>query len=185
MSLKNIGSIIPDNSHQKIFMLKDNFIILLDHLNYGTMLIEEKEQILLIPKNPEAIAVAEQTKNINIANAILKYNHYSLKGNLEEKRNILIAIANEYDTFLHKRLDGFNNEFNMATFLINNCHIRHNNKSGKDKIEYISNLKDEELENLYDEIYQLILFCILSERNNARMKKFIEETKPLITNNKK
>lgn len=165
-------------------IMSENIKILLEHLNYQK--INDNDNILLIPKNPEAIAVAEQTKNIEIANAILKYNHYSLKGNLEDKRNLLISIANEYNGFLHSKLAGFNKELDMAIFLINNCHIRHNNKSGNEEKKLIANLKNEDLEKLYDDTYQLILFCILAKTNVERMKNFEEKVKkPIINGGKK
>ena len=161
-------------------ILDGNIDILLDHLNYQKLFNKEMEQILLIPKNPEVIAVISDIENIEIANAIFKYNHYSLKGNIAEKRNLLIAIFNEYNTYLHNPVGGFAKEFKMATFLENNCQIRHNNKSGDDKKEYVSNMEDKELENMYDETYQLVLFCILAKKNTDRMK-LLQEKQKLIT----
>lgn len=174
-SLDVIKNIKYDENKYKI--LKDNINLLIENTNYEKFIDKKTKQILLIPKNPEAIAVAEQTKNIEIANAILKYNHYSLKGNLEDKRNLLISIANEYNDFLHSKLAGFNKELDMAIFLINNCHIRHNNKSGNEEKKLIANLKNEDLEKLYDDTYQLILFCILAKTNVERMKNFEEKVK--------
>lgn len=183
-SLDVIKNIKYDENKYKI--LKDNINLLIENTNYEKFIDKKTKQILLIPKNPEAIAVAEQTKNIEIANAILKYNHYSLKGNLEDKRNLLISIANEYNDFLHSKLAGFNKELDMAIFLINNCHIRHNNKSGNEEKKLIANLKNEDLEKLYDDTYQLILFCILAKTNVERMKNFEEKVKkPIINGGKK
>lgn len=156
-------------------MLNENIDTLLEHINYEKIKDKENKCIYLILKSPQSIAASEQTKNINVANAILKYNHYSLKGNIPEKRNLLISIANEYDTFLHSSLGGYNKEFTKACNLINSLNIRHNNIDGRNKNKIVANMHKRELEIWYDELYQLILFCILAKKNADRMKKFDTE----------
>ena len=64
-------------------------------------------------------------------------------------------------------------------FLLNNMSIRHNNKEGTDKKEIIAKMSDEELEKLYDEIYQLLLFCVLAKDNKERKNKMAEFLKGL------
>lgn len=49
--------------------------------------------------------------------------------------------------------------------------IRHNNKSGKNKKELVAQMGDDELESWYDELYQLLLFCVLIEDNKERKDK--------------
>lgn len=57
--------------------------------------------------------------------------------------------------------------------------IRHNNLSGKNAVPYVQNMSDVELEEWYDETYQILLLCILEydniERNNkiSKFKKII------------
>lgn len=145
-------------------ILKDNINLLLEHLNYTKQVNNEQEQVLLIPKAPAAIAVAE-TAPKDIAFAILKYNHSSLKGQLEEKRRLLQSIANEYEELFKKPIEGFSDYFKTARGLLNNLNIRHNNM-GKDLIKNISN---QDLERCYDELYQLMLFCILIRDNKQRL----------------
>ena len=58
--------------------------------------------------------------------------------------------------------------------MLNNVHIRHNNKSGKNKKEFVANMSDEDLENWYDETYQLLLFCVLIKDNKGRKDKLDE-----------
>lgn len=55
--------------------------------------------------------------------------------------------------------------------MLNNAHIRHNNKEGSDRKELIANMSDEELEHWYDELYQLLLFCVLAKDNKERKEK--------------
>jgi len=164
------------DSHQKtqqFIMLEDNINILLDHLNYEKQIFEEEEKVILIPKNPAATAAAEISSK-DTAMAILKYHHASLKGQIEEKRRLLLSIANEYETLLTKPISGFSDYFDKATNMLNNLNIRHNNKVGKNKKDYVANMKDEDLERWYDELYQLLLFCILIKDNKERKNKITE-----------
>ena len=161
------------NSKVYEFIL-ENIRIILDKLHYEEYINEKEEKVILIPKNPAATAVAEITKNKDIAFAILKYNHASLKGDLEGKKQLLISIATEYEPLLSKPIDGFSDYFDNATNMLNNLNIRHNNKEGKHKKDLLTNMSDVELEKWYDELYQLLLFCVLIN-DNVKRKKNIEE----------
>lgn len=63
--------------------------------------------------------------------------------------------------------------------MLNNLDIRHNNKAGKNKNALATNLSDEKLENWYDELYQLLLFCVLIKDNKKRKDKMSEFLKGL------
>ena len=160
------------------YMLCRDIDILLEHLNYEKHVFEEEEKVIIIPKNPAATAVAEISSE-STAMAILMYHHASLKGQLEEKRDILRRIAKEYEPLLDKGIDGFSDYFDKATNMLNNLDIRHNNKAGKKKNALAINLSDEELENWYDELYQLLLFCVLIKDNKERKDKVAEFLKVL------
>lgn len=169
------------NSYQKtqqLIILEDNIDLLLSHLNYEKHIFEVEEKVIIIPKNPAATAVAEISSE-STAMAILMYHHASLKGQLEEKRDILRRIAKEYEPLLDKGIDGFSDYFDKATNMLNNLDIRHNNKAGKKKNALAINLSDEELENWYDELYQLLLFCVLIKDNKERKDKVAEFLKVL------
>lgn len=155
-------------------LLNNNIEILLEHLNYEKIIFNEEEKVILVPKNPAATAVAEITENKDIAFAILKYNHASLKGNLSEKKRLLVSIANEYEALLDNPAVGFAPFFDKANGLLNNLHLRHNNKSGKDKNQIVVDMSDKELEKWYDELYQLLLFCVLI-KDNVKRKNEIDE----------
>lgn len=150
-------------------ILKANINLLLEHLNYTKQVNNEQERVLLIPKDPAATAVAEIAPK-DIAFAILKYNHVSLKGQLEEKRRLLQSIANEYEDLLEKPIEPFGDFFTKTNGLLNNLNIRHNNKKGKNQHEAVVQMNEQELEKWYDETYQLLLFCILSKDNTERKK---------------
>lgn len=159
-------------------MLIQNIMFLLDHLNYEEHYFEDEEKLILIPKNPAATAVAELSSE-DTAFAILMYHHASLKGKLEEKKDILRRIAKEYETLLDKGVDCFSDYFDKARAFLNNLDIRHNNISGKNKNHLLETMSAEELENWYDELYQLLLFCVLIKDNTARKNNMADFLKGL------
>ena len=145
----------------------ENLNYLLEHLNYEKLIISKEEKVLLVPKKPEATAVAEISSE-NTALAILMYNHSSLKGDVEEKRKLLYQISLEYETLLKNPIEGYNDFFNKTNQLLNNLHIRHDNKTKDGNKNLIIEIDDNELENWYDELYQLLLFCVLIHDNLER-----------------
>ena len=164
---------------REIRIIKENCDNLLEHLQYQQKENKQDEIVILIPKNPAAISVAEITENKDIAFAILKYNHASMKGDLEGKKQLLLSIANEYEPLFKNPIDGFSDYFNKVTGILNNLHLRHNNKSGKDQHQLVVDMTNEELEKWYDELYQLLLFCVLIKDNVARKNRMAELLKKL------
>ncbi len=165
ISLVNTKLMYPNcQKTQQFVMLEKNIEILLDHLNYEYLDIKEEEKILLVPKNPAATSVAEiSTKDTAIA--ILMYNHSSLKGNLSQKQSLLLKIYIEYEKLLKKPIDGFSEFFDKTKGLINKLNIKHDNK------KEISDIDNIQLEEWYDELYQLLLFCVLIKDNIERKNK--------------
>jgi hypothetical protein len=169
---KNIIQLFHDNYRNddrtlvlfpSINILSKNINILLDHLNHEILYIANEEKILIVPKNPAGTAVAEiSTEQTGMA--ILKYNHASMKGDVEEKRKLLVEIAREYEPILDKPPDGNATMFTKTNGLLNCLHIRHNNIEGK----YSKELPDD-LEKWYDELYQMLLLCVLLSDNVERM----------------
>lgn len=162
----------------EFFMFEQNIKILLEHLNYEEHVFDEDEKVILIPKNPAATAVAEISSE-DTAMAILMYHHASLEGKLAEKKDILRRIAQEYEPTLDKPIEGFTDYFKTANNMLNNLDIRHNNRDGKNKKKLVLNLTDLELENWYDELYQLLLFCVLIKDNKERKDNMSEFLKGL------
>lgn len=56
-------------------------------------------------------------------------------------------------------------------FMLNNIHIRHNNKSGKSKKDYVSKMRKDTMEKWYDETYQMLLLAFLLNEQPSRSKK--------------
>lgn len=151
--------------------LQGNIDTLLAHLNYERSFLD-KDKIILIPKNPAMTAVAEISTG-ETAMSIFIYHHASLKGELEKKRGLLVNIAREYEDLLKSSVDGFQEFYRVANQVLNNFHIRHNNKDPNSKNTKID-LSDDELEELYDDLYQLLLFCVLIKDNCERKAKLSE-----------
>ena len=92
--------------------------------------------------------------------SILRYNHHSLQGDVDAKRAILQAMGQKLEP---RRKELCSNLEDQIFYLLNNLHIRHNNQTKEDKYykEYISAMEKEELEQWYDELYQMILLAFL------------------------
>lgn len=160
-------------------ILLENMQILLDHLNYEFKIFNKEEKLILIPKNPAATSVAEISDE-ETAMAILMYNHHTLKGNLEAKRELLNSIARTYEPLLKSPIEGYKDFYEKTNQLLNNLHIRHNNFEEENNKNLVIDIDDKTLEHWYDELYQLLLFCVLIDDNLKRKKetvKFLQQLK--------
>lgn len=116
-----------------------------------------------VPKDQAAISVAEIV-DPNLSYRVIEYNHHSMKGDLERKKEILLAFAHNLEPQL-KRIKQFNSslEDNLSC-LFNNLNLRHNNvdqNGGNNYKSFVANMKKEEIEHWYDTIYQMCLLAFL------------------------
>lgn len=164
-----------DNEYE---YLQENVLGLIEDLGYEARAFEDEEKVLLVEKNAAATAVAEVTEPA-IACKVIEYNHFLLEGNIEEKRNILLALADKFEPIRPelKKIDA-KLESNIG-YLLNKMNIRHNNKDGKMADGYVANLSSEELEKWYDETYQMLLLAFL-ERENVERNRMVDELKKKI-----
>lgn len=131
----------------------------LAHYGYKGEYLRDKQQLIVIEDKPEATAVAEITQDVRF----LRYNHYLLKGDLSAKKELLLAFGSDLEpkraTFeaVNKTLT------NDIFFMLNNLHLRHNNKVAGDKHykAVVAKMDDATLESWYDELYQMILLAYL------------------------
>ena len=154
-------------------------IIKYDLDKIGHKIYETKDgKILIVQKDPAAVAVADIVEP-NLADTIMEYNHYLLKGDMKTKQSILKIIA---DALEPKRanLRQANKKIETEFFyLVNNMNVRHNNcdeSNLKCYNEKFAKLSEEEKEEWYDEIYQESLMAFLVLEQVERTKK-IEEFK--------
>lgn len=150
----------------------------------GYMKSEEDGFIIFVEKSQAAIEVAELLDG-QISYKTISYNHHSLKGNLDEKRSILLQYADLLEP-KRKQLESLNKtlETNLF-FMFNNMQIRHNNKDPKNKSKYkeaVAKMSKDELEKWYDDTYQMCLLAFL-EIDNAERKERISELKKRMENN--
>lgn len=149
------------NESQDFIMLNENIKLLLDNMSHKIVKDDEKQIFLIVPNNPEGAAAAEISSD-HTGFAILRYNHRLLKGKLKEKSKILATISNEYEDILKNPPNGYKELFDKTKALCNQLCIRHDNAQNQLNV---SKLKDNELEQWYDEIYQMLLLCILTYKN--------------------
>lgn len=157
-------------------VMKDN----LQKYNYKAYLCDER--ILVIEDKPEVTAAAEIAEQ-NLSVDIIRYNHRVLKGEIESKKQILIALGAELEP-RRRELQTLNKQLSEDIFfMLNNVNIRHNNKNSKDTSKYkefVSKMDDVQLEKWYDELYQMILLAMLLLDNVDRTAE-VKDLKDKIT----
>lgn len=141
----------------------------------GYMQAEQNGLTIFVEKDPAAIAVAEsEFIPESLSYRLISYNHYSMKGNLAEKKATLLDFANLLEP-QRTNLERIDRTFASDLFYaFNNFHIRHNNadtQSPKFK-EPIGALSKEQLEFWYDEVYQMCLLAVLRLEHVGRKKTF-------------
>lgn len=164
-------------------ILDENIDIALEHLNFCKYELNNEERIILIEKNTSATAVAEIVDE-DTACKVIEYNHYLLKGDIDKKKEILLQLASKYEG-MRNSIKNLNSKLDDDIgFMLNNIHIRHNNKSGKNKKEYVSKMRKDSLEKWYDETYQMLLLAFLLNEQTDRSKK-ISQLKEKLNNTRK
>lgn len=139
----------------------------------GYMSAEEDGYIIFVEKSHAAIAVAEVLPT-PVSYKVISYNHYSMRGNLETKRSALLAFANLLEP---RRMDLETVDRQFASdlfYAFNNFNIRHNNidPSGPKYKKNVGDLTNEQLEEWYDEVYQMCLLAFMRLEHIPRKQRF-------------
>ena len=157
--------------YTNFYLLFDIMTDCLSHYNHTAVYDENTEQVLVIEDNPAITAVAEIVEP-KLSLDVLKYNHHTLRGEIDKKKAILLELGAELEP-KRKTLSGINSTLEDGIFfMLNNLNLRHNNMSPDDKNykEFVAKMDSETLENWYDELYQMILLAFLEidqiERNS-------------------
>ena len=139
----------------------------------GYMSTQKNEVTIFVPKSEVAIEVAKIIPD-DISYKVIEYNHHSLKGDLAGKKAILLLLADKLEAGKEKLAQKDNTLKANLFFAFNNLDIRHNNCNIESRYykEYVANMDKKELENWYDETYQLCLIAFLELENIERTKKF-------------
>lgn len=140
----------------------------------GYKLIRSNNRLIIVEDNAfanEAAQAVSEFADVKEALSILEYNHFSNKGNIDRKKEILIKIA----SLLEPWRDDLNNNIEFKNVLklknnnkvlaleklfrmFNELNIRHNNED-----QMLTGLSDREIESWYDKIYTMSLFVILGK----------------------
>ena len=152
-----------DDVHQQAITIVTNIMAFLEKLNYEILEAEE-DRYIIVAKNPATTQAVEIVEDTPTSIALIEYNHYALKGNLEEKRRVLTALGSYIEPILRSRVlqkAGYTQLESDVGFMLNCFHVRHNNKVGAKAQDYIVSLNDTQLEEWYDKIYNAILSVII------------------------
>ena len=143
-------------------MIKVNIFVILNKTGHDFSRGEDGI-ITIHKKDALAASVIEGMDDKATAKAILEYNRFNMKGDLAGKRKLLKQIGDFIEPTLQKRnkLPAPLNELaDDVSFCLNNLNIRHNNKEGNYKKDFLDTLPDNDLEVLYDDAYRTALLLI-------------------------
>ncbi len=136
-------------------------------------------ELIIVEKNAVAVEVADTFPIV--ADPIIEYNHYLLRGDLKRKKELLIAIADSLEP-KRKELNTINKRVTDDFFyMVNKMNVRHNNSDPSDEKNYNSKfamLNNSEKEEWYDLIYEqgLTLYVLLAQKSRTeKIKVFKNE----------
>ena len=152
-------------------VIKCQIEIVISSLGYKFIVVDDRQ--IIVENNVfanEATQVVTEFADIKEALSILEYNHFSNKGNIDRKKEILIKIA----SLLEPWRDDLNNNIAFKDVLkldnkkvlaveklfrmFNTLNIRHNNDG-----QQLTNMDNNTVEAWYDKIYTMSLFVILGK----------------------
>lgn len=179
---KTNASLGSGDSVRDFRLLKKIMDDCLAHYNYKGEYLWDLEQLIVIEDKPEVTAVAEIVDN-DLGYKVLRYNHYMLKGDLEAKKGILLAMGADLEP-KREQIKAIDKNLEDGIFyILNNLNLRHNNKTEGDKHykKAVAEMDSTTLENWYDELYQMMLLAYLQldqVDRNARVKTLKQTVSP-------
>lgn len=152
-------------------IIKTQIERVISSLGYKFIVIDDRQ--IIVENNVfanEAAQAVTEFADIKEALSILEYNHFSNKGNIERKKELLKKIADLLEPWRKplnksselKDLLKANNDKIQALeklfYMYNKFNIRHNNEN-----QMLTGLSNQEIESWYDKIYTMSLFVILGK----------------------
>ena len=136
-----------------------------------------------VPKDQAAISAAEIVDPA-LSYRIIEYNHHSMKGDLERKKATLIALADKLEPKRAKLKQVSGSLESDLFYLLNSVNVRHNNadQGGKNYIHFVADMKDGDIEQWYDDMYQMCLLAFL-ELDHLERKERVKQLKEDIQKN--
>jgi hypothetical protein len=169
---------ILDKAHNQMLIISNNINWILERSNHELIKLDDEKSII-VEKDSVAAQAASLTDDSNKALKIIEYNQVGLKKDLHGKQSILKQIGDVVEPILTSHIlkqNGYSILEDDAGFLLNNCQIRHENKSGKSKKDYITQIDNATMEELYDKAYQTLLMVIIAN-NQIEVSKEIKTLK--------
>lgn len=142
----------------------------------GYMQVNQDSFTVFVEKSQSAIAVSEsELIPDNLSYKLISYNHHSMRGQLDEKKSILLQLANLLESE-RRKLNRISSVLEDDLFYIfNNLNLRHNNIDSHFPKYYksvVAEMTKEELETWYDECYQMCLLAFLELEQADRKQRF-------------
>lgn len=166
---------------------KMNYMVYISDVmeNIGYEIKQMDNSFIFVPKDMVAFNVSEsEVLPDSLSYKVIEYNHHSLRGNIEGKKEILLKFAHTLES-KKTELKSCNKNLASEIFTIfNNCNIRHNNVDENCKSSYnsyIAEISEKELEEIYDETYQMCLLAFM-ELEHLNRKEKISDLKNRINN---
>lgn len=153
---------LDEDEYNSILHLQKMIIACMDDLKQ--MLAKRGELYIFVPKDPVVISVAEIVEK-DMAVSILEYHHHSLKGDLAKKKAILKLMADDIEGDRQK-LRNINRTLETQLFQLLNKFVRHDQA----QTPYIGTMNPLEIEECYDDIYQMWLLARLEIDHYADRK---------------
>lgn len=133
--------------------------------DFGCQELETEDGRIVVSRDCSTEQAAILVSDNSVSLDLLQYNHHLNDGDLNAKREILQNISSYIEPILQERSSHENENWrstaDMVSNLLNNFHIRHNNKAGAHKKDYIVNMDDVELEKWYDRTFNAIVMLLI------------------------
>lgn len=151
--------------HHEAVMLSNqlvgNILKILEKTGYS---LEKGEDgvYFVAQKNAVATDVIQELDDKHLVLAILEYNRFSMKGEIERKRELLNVIGLAVEPILNDATAKARSPevFDDVRFALNRLNIRHNNVAGANEQPALKKLSKEELETAYDDLYSSMLVLL-------------------------
>jgi hypothetical protein len=148
---------------------------LLKRLNYDAKYVKEKDYIYLVSHDPALDAVESDEQQDPVSALITEYRSSSAVGQLDKKKDILKQLGDTVAEYDDNKKGASGRLYRRIEFLLESFNIE-KGKEGEteDHPEVsaaIAKMNPQEVEEWYDETYQLLLLRVLEHSNLDRMQR--------------
>lgn len=164
--VKNCDYVLDEREVESINLLYDIIESCMDEM--GLVSNHIGDIVIYIEKNPAAIAVSENVPG-EVGSSIMEYNHRKLQGDTLKKKAILKNLADNIEPEKNQ-LKNINTTLHNQLFQLMNKFIRHDHS----QTSYIETISKNDIEAVYDDIYQMWLLAKLEIYNVDRKQRMAE-----------